>query len=244
VTSIAKELARKLLRELGYNIARVDSPGGRATMDDAFRGLVQRTHAFRTVIDIGASNGSRSASLIRHFPPCSYLLVEAQPVHESALRAFCASHAYAQFVLAAAGARSGEIFFDATDPFGCLTSYARRSPADIRVPVVSIDGETKARKLAGPYLLKFDTHGFEVPILEGAVASLGDTEVIIMECYNFHIGPEALTFDEMCACLGRRGLRCIDLVCPMHRPYHGSLWQADLVFARGGRPEFWYLGYR
>lgn len=242
--AIVKAGIKKLLRSLGFRISRVDSPGGRATMDDAFRGLVRRRHGFNTVIDIGASNGSWSASLMRYFPDCSYLLVEAQPVHESALRDFCARHANAQFVLAAAGERPGEIFFDATDPLGGQASYVPRSPADIRVPVVSIDSQAKARNLAGPYLLKFDTHGFEAPILEGAGNVLENTEVIIMECYNFRIAPEALTFDEMCRHLGQRGFRCIDLVDPMHRLYDGSFWQMDLVFARSDRPEFTYQQYR
>jgi FkbM family methyltransferase len=237
-------MIKVLLRRLGYSISRVEGAGGRVTMDDAFRGLVRRQHKFNTVIDIGASNGSWSASLMRHFPSCSYLLVEAQPVHQKPLEEFCARHANARFVLAAAGERGGEIFFDATDPLGGVASYARRSPADIRVPVVSIDEQVSTLRLAEPFLLKLDTHGFEVPILEGAKATLARTEVIIMECYNFRIAPECLTFDEMCGYLGKLGFRCIDLVCPMHRPHDGSFWQADLVFVRSDRPEFDYRSYR
>lgn len=235
---------KKLMRHLGIHVSRVGGPADRATMEGAFRALVRRGHKVETVIDIGASNGSWSASLMRHFPDCRYLLVEAQPVHEPALRAFCARHPNAQFVLAAAGDKSGEIYFDAADPLGGQAAYAPRSDAHIRVPVVTIDAEVKARNLPGPYLLKLDTHGFEVPILSGAGATLARTEVVIMECYNFRIAPEALTFDEMCRYLGERGFRCIDLVEPMHRPRDNSFWQMDLVFVRAERPEFAYLRYR
>lgn len=235
---------KKFLRNLGVHVSRVGGPADRATMEGAFRALTRRGHAFKTAIDIGASNGSWSASLMRHFPACRYLLVEAQPVHEPALRAFCSRHPNAQFVLAAAGDKPGEIYFDAADPLGGQAAYAPHSSADIRVPVVTMDAELKARNLPGPYLLKFDTHGFEVPILEGAAATLEGTEVIIMECYNFRIAPEALTFDEMCRYLGERGFRCIDLVDPMHRPYDDCFWQMDLVFVRAGRPEFNYPRYR
>jgi hypothetical protein len=95
----------------------------------------------------------------------------------------------------------------------------------------------------GPYLLKLDTHGYEVPILEGARETLTRTEAIIMECYNFRIAPECLMFGDMCQHMERLGFRCIDLVDPMHRLADDSLWQMDLVFVRGDRPEFSYLGY-
>ena len=234
----------RLLRRLGFYVTRAGGPAERTTMEGAFRALAARRHGFRTVIDIGASNGNWSDALMRYFPDRNYLLVEAQPVHEPALREYCARHPNAQFVLAAAGEEAGEIFFDADEPFGGQAAPAGSSPTHIRVPVVTVDGEVSARKLEGPYLIKFDTHGFELPILKGAAATLARTEVIIMECYNFRIAPQALTFDEMCRYLGERGFRCIDLVDPLHRPYDDSFWQMDLVFVRSDRPEFTYQRYR
>ena len=213
-------------------------------MASAFRALKARGPAFNTVIDIGASTGIWSQALMHHFPACRYLLIEAQPVHEAALREFCGTHINAQFVLAAAGEKAGHIFFDAADPFSGQASYTRTSTANVRLPVTTVDHEVSARKLGGPYLLKFDTHGFELPILKGATDTLSNTAVIIMECYNFKIAPECLMFDEMCGYLAQLGFRCIDLVDPMHRPYDDAFWQMDLVFVRQTRPEFSYLQYR
>jgi FkbM family methyltransferase len=232
------------LRRLGYRLVRSDPRPQRCTMDGAFRALKARGHAFNTVVDIGASTGIWSEALMRHFPVCEYLLIEAQPVHEAALREFCSRHANAQFALAAAGEKKGHIFFDAAEPFSGQASYEQTSAANTRLPVTTVDSEVRERKLGGPYLLKFDTHGFELPILKGAAGTLAKTDVIIMECYNFRIAPECLTFDEMCRHLGDLGFRCIDLVDPMHRPYDDAFWQMDLVFVRQGRPEFSYLQYR
>jgi len=238
-----KKSLRRLLQRLGYKLVRVGGPLDRCTMDGAFRALARRKHPFGTVVDIGASNGSWSAALMRHFPTCNYLLVEAQSVHEPSLRRFCATHQNAQFVLAAAGERDGRIYFDASQPLSGQASETPFAANNIEVPVVSLDTALRARKLEGPYLLKFDTHGFELPILRGAAETLARTDAIIMECYNFNIGPECLTFAEMCSHLDARGFRCIDLVDPMHRPHDDSLWQIDLVFVRKDRPEFSYLGY-
>ena len=239
-----KAILHRIVGRLGYRIIRVDASTDRGTMQGAFRALKARGHAFKAVIDIGASTGIWSEALMHHFPYCEYLLIEAQPVHEAALREFCARHANAQFVLAAAGEKAGHIFFDAADPFSGQASYAQTSTANVQLPVTTVDNEVRERKLNGPFLLKFDTHGFELPILKGALDTLSKTEVIVMECYNFRIAPECLTFDEMCRHLADLGFRCIDLVDPMHRPYDDAFWQMDLVFVRQTRPEFAYQHYR
>lgn len=239
-----KGTIKRALRALGIHLSRVGSPGDRCTMAGAFRALAARQHTFRTVVDIGASNGSWSNELMAYFPNRQYLLVEAQQVHETALRDYCARHPNAQYVLAAAGERAGKVYFETSDdPFG---GQATSAPGigRVEVPVVTLDAELAARKLSGPYLLKFDTHGFELPILKGAAETLKNTEVIVMECYNFRISPECLTFPEMCAWLGERGFRCIDLADPLHRPHDDAFWQMDLVFARDTRPEFAYQRYR
>lgn len=244
MTGPAKKILQRLLGSVGLRLVRADGPATRSTMDGAFRALVRRNHGFRTVVDVGASNGSWSAALMRYFPGCEYLLVEALRIHEPALREYCRKHGNAHYVVAAAGERKGTVYFEGgDDPFGGQASSVPGAGRTV-VPVVTLDDEIAVRKLPGPYLLKLDTHGYELPILRGAAATLADTEVIVMECYNFRISPECLTFPEMCAWLGERGFRCIDLADPLHRPYDDSFWQMDLVFVRDTRPEFAYQRYR
>src|ERR1700687_2028395 len=58
--------------------------------------------AVATVIDVGASNGSWSDQMMRHFPKASYLLIEAQEVaHGAALARFKAVHPNVQYELCA-----------------------------------------------------------------------------------------------------------------------------------------------
>jgi FkbM family methyltransferase len=215
-----------------------DENANRCTMEGTLQATAGRGHAIHTVIDIGASNGSWSRSCMKYYPMSSYLLVEAQPVHENALTSFCSMNQNAQFILAAAGDTAGEINFHAADPFGGVASYTPFATDNIKVPVTMIDMEVLSRKLPGPYLLKLDTHGYEVPILKGAAAILQETEVIVIECYNFRIATESLLFYEMCDYLERLGFRCIDIVDPLYRPGDDALWQMDMVFVRSDRPEF------
>ncbi len=238
-----KKAIKSLARRLGYRIEKINPkilPP--KSMSEGLASLAKK-HQINTIIDIGASDGRWSESAMRYYPFCQYLLVEAQPVHEAALKHFINAHNNSQYTLAAAGDREGQIYFDANDPLGGQASFTPYELNNIVVPVTSIDIEIKNRNLPGPYLLKTDTHGFEVPILKGASKTIRETEIIIMECYNFKIGPDCLLFYEMCDYLGELGFRCIDLVDPLWRPYDHSLWQMDLIFVKKDRPEFSYLGY-
>jgi FkbM family methyltransferase len=179
-----------------------------------------------------------------YFPGCNYLLIEAQPIHEKSLREFCQKHPNAQVAMAAAGDQSGTIYFDAADPLGGQASHHPYPSHNIEVPLTTVDHEVETRKLRGPFLLKTDTHGFEVPIIQGAANSLKETDVIVMECYNFKVAPECLLFFEMCEFLRSYGFRCIDMVDVSLRLHDDALWQMDIVFVRESRPEFLYLSYR
>ncbi len=233
--------SQRILNRLGYGIVRLDRV--RTTMEAALKAIARRGIPVGGVIDVGASNGSWSEILMHDYPTSRYLLVEAQKVHEEGLKAFCEAHANARYALVAAGGEDGTINFDATSPVAGQASHvAYRSNNEV-VPMSRIDTLVETHRLPGPFLLKLDTHGFEVPILEGARETLKKTNAIVMECYNFRIAPECLLFHEMCGYLEKLGFRCIDLVETLHRPLDDSFWQADLVFVRQDRPEFGDLRY-
>src|SRR5262249_53469899 len=159
--SVIKQIVKRALASQGYTITK-----RLTSMDDALHRLAQRRIPVATVIDIGASDGRWSAQTMRYFPQAKYLLLEAQPTHAHALRAFQQQHANVQVVLKAAGAAQGEIYFDAGDPLGGQASYTPLPTNNIVVPVTTVDHEVAAHQLPGPFLLKTDTHGFEVPILK------------------------------------------------------------------------------
>jgi FkbM family methyltransferase len=229
-------------------LRRQDLVVERFSQSTAFEAVASRLAArhpdVATVIDIGASDGRWSGQMMGHLPAAAYFLVEAQQIHEAGLRRFAAAHANCTYAIAAAGARSGVLHFDADDPFGGQARAERRSASDLEVAAVAIDDAVRERALRAPFLLKLDTHGFELPILEGASDTLAQTAAVIMECYNFRIAPGSLLFHEMCRHMETCGFRCIDLCAPMFRPRDGVLWQMDLVFARSERPEFAHGSYR
>jgi FkbM family methyltransferase len=205
--------------------------------------IVARGIEVGTVVDIGASTGVWSQSVIPYFPDAHYLLVEAQTLHENDLKHFVSAHAKAQYVLKAAGEKAGTIFFDQSAAFGGLAMNERGREGLVEVPVCRIDDEIGSRQLPGPYLLKFDVHGFEMPILRGAERTLQNTSLIIMECYNFEIAPQSLLFYDMCRHMHGLGFRVADMSEPLWRPHDRMLWQMDIFFVRADRPEFQHKSY-
>jgi FkbM family methyltransferase len=239
--NVLKSKARAAFLRAGYDVRRA---AGSDTMGAGLRRLAPRLQV-RTVVDVGASNGSWTVLALRSIPDASYLLIEAQgEPHEKALRDLRARRPQVDYVLAAAGDRKGTIHFDVSDPFGGVASNEPFERNDLVVPMTSIDAEIAQRSLQPPFLLKLDTHGFEVPILEGAAQALIQTNLLVIEAYNFKLQPGCLRFHEMCGYLEERGLRCIDLVDVLRRPRDGSLWQFDLFFVPRDRPEFDTNTYR
>lgn len=239
-----KRLLLNIIRRTGYDlIPRGTAAHSRALLTQALGRTAARLPGIKTIIDVGASDGQWTAITRRFYPDAHYLLVEANMVHQPALEAFTTRHPNVEYVLAAAGAEVGEVFFDNSAAFGGVAALEARSPEMIRVPMTSLDALASERGLAGPFAIKLDTHGFEVPILEGAQTLLEQTDLLIIEVYNFRIEDDSLLFYEMCAYLEERGFRPVDLCDPMYRTYDDAFWQMDLFFVRADRPMFDYNRY-
>ncbi len=196
-----------------------------------------RNPALATLIDVGASDGIWSLRARRHFPRAQFLLFEPLAERQAALARLVARHGFA-VVPAAAGDRAGQVAFvidPALDGSGVATPGATGTRP---VTVETIDAVVAARGLPGPYGLKLDTHGYEIPVLNGATHVLTQTQLLIIEAYNFELTPGCLRFHELCAWLETRGFRCVDLADPMRRPGDGVLWQMDLAFAPADSPLF------
>ncbi len=220
---------------LGRILSRIHP--GRSTMAGALRAAAPR-HPVRTVIDVGASDGRWTALARRSFPAARALLIEAQAnPHEPALRRYVARDPLSEYVIAAAGPREGTIHFDASDPWGGVASEEPTGAHDAVVPVTTVDAEVARRGLPPPYLLKLDTHGFELPILSGAARTLESAALLVIEAYNFTLRPGAVRFPELCRILEERGFRCLDVADPLRRS-DGALWQLDMFFAPAWAEEF------
>lgn len=233
---------RKTIQNLGYaeKFAFVSMGTTLALKRIASRGI-----AINSVLDVGASNGSWSLEARQCWPEANYHLVEANEQHGPALEAVCSSTSRFSYVLAAASDEPGTVFFDGNDAFGGLAmkGESQNRPGARGVPAITLDGEVKSRGLGGPYLVKLDTHGFEVPILNGAKEVLSEANLVVIETYNFQLETDSLKFWQICQFMDDLGFSVIDISEPMWRIKDKAFWQIDLLFIPKSRPEFSYNRY-
>lgn len=231
VRSTAGRVVNRLLEPLGLELRqRADSCQWPSTLQRARRWGVD----VATILDVGASDGRWTRMARRVFPRAAAVLFEANPVHEAALARYCRRRPDSAYRLRVVGDRPGTAFFDASHAYIGVASLARHREDDVMLPMTSLDAARSAEDWRPPYLLKLDTHGFELPILAGAMATLPHCSLVVIEAYNFRVGADSPRFHELVATMGELGFRPLDLAEPVHRPRDGALWQMDLLFVPAG----------
>lgn len=229
--------------ELGKKKPSAISSSNEFTMFSALNRCIERGLVINTVIDVGASDGCWTRECLKLIPNANYLLIEAQEPHKDDLVKLKLENNKIEYILAAAGSREGKIYFDNGGLFGGLASEVPFEKNCIEVPVIRIDNEIEKRKLSGPYLIKLDTHGFEVPIVEGALETINKAALVIIETYNYQIAKDSLKFYEMCQYMEGKGFYPVEMVDFMLRKFDNSFWQMDTFFVPKGNSGFKHNAY-
>ena len=228
-----------VLRPMGIQIYREGMD-----MGSVLRRLAKRATGIGTVIDIGASDGRWSAMSMKFFPQARFIGIDPLAEREPSLQRLKQRRQQFDYIVCAAGeSDSDEVNLAVTEDLDGSTIGGGAGVVR-KVPSHSIDSIVKMKKCEGPFILKFDTHGFEVPILKGASETIAKTQYIIMEVYNYRHVDGTLLFHEMCELLDGLGFRCFNMADPLQRPLDRSLWQMDLFFARKDNDFFRDSSYR
>jgi hypothetical protein len=92
-------------------------------------------------------------------------------------------------------------------------------------------------------MVKLDVHGVEIPILNGAVETLKQTNVLVIEAYNFNLIDSAVPFWDLCQHMLVLGYRPLDVFDVLYRELDRAFWQFDLLFVKSDLPLFRDLRY-
>jgi FkbM family methyltransferase len=232
-----KQSIGKILKQFGYQLRKL--PPKRAISDTVpinsmYAGMIRGRNTGlqpASIIDVGAAQGDWTKKARVLWPEASYVLFEPLQERETELINFAATSRNIHFIKAAAGNKTGTVDFHVSEDLdGSGVAENNPQKAKRTVPVTTIDQEVKKLKLTGPFLIKLDTHGYEVPILAGAEQTLLQAQLVIIECYGFQIAPNSLLFWEMCRLMQEKGFRLFDIVDIMRRERDNAFWQCDAFF--------------
>jgi len=246
--ALLKKILKKLLYLAGYRVEKMDiaqvvEPPYLAYNTGMHQGLSRaKARGLNpiTVFDIGAASGKWTEDALTLWPTANYILVE--PLEEQlksiALMRQRLPQANVKAVGAVLGDQKGTVMFDVSPDLDGSGVYGGAGANARAVPMTSLDIIAREEGTQGPYLLKLDTHGYELPILAGASAVLQQTALIVVEVYGFYISPTAKIFWELCQHLDGLGFRLVDVVDIMHRPADSAFWQCDAFFMPKSAPIF------
>jgi len=187
----------------------------------------------RTIIDVGVGRGT--SNLYQAYPSAYYLLIE--PVEEFSfnIKNILRRHKGLWIRAAASSVPGKQTFFVNNKFFQISSFFANTNNAALadelearEVDVVRLDQLVESLGLAGPYIIKTDTEGFDLEVLEGAGKLLQQTTFVISECRadSDLTGP---TLNNIIKFLFSNNFEIVDLL-DLKWEKNGRLRWANIVF--------------
>ena len=229
IASFGVQATNRALRPLGLVLKRTSAP----TRSFAwfFRHIKSLGIEPKYVIDIGVGYGT--PAIYEAFPLATYLLIEPvaelRPVLEN-----LKSRLNATYHIAAAGANDGtariNVHRDLTG--SSLLRQVEGAALDgeeREIPTVRLASVLPA-SIPRPAMLKIDTQGNELEVLEGLGPRISDIDLIIVEVSMMEFRSGAPLLNDVVAAMHRRGFVTYDILEGHSRALDGALAQVDFAF--------------
>jgi FkbM family methyltransferase len=218
-----KSLAKRIVAKLGYSLNRV--PPGIVVGLDLGRdlSLVMEGNRSPVCVDAGAHDGHFVDFLLANLRGPVIHAFEPAPVPFAGLKSRHGATTGVTLVNAGLGREAGSIEFNIYDnqtlnsflpmlPAGASTLGGAKLVETLSVPVFSLDSYAASCGLARIDLLKIDTQGFELQILQGAGRLLAEGKVgtVLVEINFAPLYDRQVWAHEIIGFLHEHGLHLVD----------------------------------
>ncbi len=188
---------------------------------------------FKTVIDVGVAFGTPGLYDGLKSGGTKFYLVEPVPGCAPVLQKYERELGATTFNVAA-GAEDGTISFNVHSDVSGSSAFAQWEGAEmdgetVTVPLRRLDTLIPG-PLARPVLLKVDTQGSELLVIDGAAGLLDQIDVIILECSFHQFRKDAPEFNEIVVRMHQLGFACYETLEGHYRSLDNAMAQVDLVF--------------
>jgi FkbM family methyltransferase len=214
---------KRLLRALGIRRTAVH----RSTMSAYIKRVRAMGFIPSSVIDVGVADGT--FALYDGFRGARFLLIEPMKEFEPALKSIC-RHINGKYELIAASNSTGnsEIFYSEY-LHGASTRLKMNNKREVRTQ--TIDALVEKHKMKGPFVIKVDVQGSEIDVMSGALKTLEETEIVILEANLFDISIDANLIPEIVV-MEKLGFVPHDFFDGLPRPVDGALGSIDIAFVK------------
>lgn len=204
-------MIREALRRRGFDVRRSSNvPFGVDWKDD----LAAITNGqVGVALDVGANNGQTARSLLDRFPMAQVFSFEPNPI---ALRTLCAlaeREPRLEAIGMAASRQAGrrELVLTHDTEHGTLARAPEAEEETTVIPTIALEDFCAERGIDAITLLKIDTEGHEVPVLEGSERVLAERRIqaIVIECAFDSDSQRHGDFFEIHPLLARHGYRLV-----------------------------------
>ena len=223
------------LAKLGYRLAKKDGAGGFNLYNPDY---LSKMCTPKTVIDVGVGYGTHS--LYEAFPAAHFVLVEPVEEYRNAIAKILAKYE-GTVHYKAAGQENKIIELDVDLDALQLSSHFERSELTMRdhriekrmIEMTTLDDLLgPPEMLERPLVLKIDTEGNELNVLNGASVLLESTDFVIAEASIAKRFENCYEFDELMTFMAEKGFRLFSILAIGHSAKEIRPRFADVVFAK------------
>jgi FkbM family methyltransferase len=236
------KLAQRRLRRYGYSLVAAPSRGSGSPDWDVWD-WVRATARIRTIVDIGASDGSYSEYLDEFFQPAAIHAFEPLADEQAKLAALRSRMPHLTVHPIALSDHSGEadFFRNAYGPASSLlpvTDYSRQAFPETaqhrrsRVAVVELDDALPVDTLEPDILVKIDVQGAEDRVIRGGQRLFSAAKIVLIEMSFVPFYDTQPLFEDVHCLLVACGLRMAGFKNQIHDPQTGQPLFAHCLYRR------------
>lgn len=185
----------------------------------------------KTIIDVGVGRGT--PGLYEPFENAKKILVEGDPRNKLYVECLCKKLPNTVSYMAAAGSEIGKCSFvlPNSSTNSVLLNYYSGKNNDNIVEVDQITLDSIDKEVNSPCILKLDTEGSELNVLNGSIEILKKIEIIIIEVRTKKHEDSIPGFNEVMEWMNKNNFRFIDMNKNYRYAFH-EMHLSDIVFIK------------
>ena len=207
-----------------------------------FEALQRRGVDIRTVLDIGAAHGHFADFIRTVYPKARVTCIECNELDSHYLADRYDTH----FVCLGKEDCTADFYINPADPVGGGSSFYLENTHAFAQPEVREKQLVTLDSLnLGPFdLIKMDTQGSEIDILQGGGEAIRNARFVLIECSFLAYNQGGCLIGDVIDVMKSHGFRMLDTFGPVHG---GHAWgdyktQTDVLFAKSTDPIFEFAG--